>query len=47
MTDKSFDNEGESFDSELGNEKDETDIISIKDGPVIDNLELIKSISLH
>ena len=46
MVDKSFDSEGESFDSELGNETSETEIISIKDEPAVNNLELIKSISL-
>ena len=45
MTDKSFDSE-ESSNSELGNETNETEIISINDEPEIKNIELIKSVSM-
>ena len=46
MTEKSFDSEEESFDSELGDETNESEIISISGEPEINNIELIKSISL-
>ena len=45
MMNKSFDSEGESFDSELGSETDETEIISINEESETTNLQLIKSIS--
>ena len=46
MTERSFDSIEESFDSELENESNETENISINEEPEINNIELIKSISI-
>ena len=45
MAEKSFDSENESFDSELEN-SNETENISLNEEPEINNIELIKSISI-
>jgi len=45
MAEKSFDSENESFDSELEN-SNETENISLNEEPEINNIQLIKSISI-